>query len=130
MLHGVLLVSRSEIPVNHLRLVSDQLKMQVESVVGPKEALSRLRDRGFSVVVVDETLVEFNASAADAIWLRSMFAVPLEINFALAGPERIVREVRAALRRRKRENLAAMNDAIEQISYELKEDITAIVLNL
>ena len=56
-------------------------------------------------------------------------AFPVYINFAVTGMERLVREVRSALHRRKREETAARRAVIEQIRYEKRETLTALLLS-
>jgi hypothetical protein len=55
-------------------------------------------------------------------------AVPLQINFAISGIERVVREVRAALQRRKREKAAAHRAAACLLRNELSGTVTALLL--
>jgi len=43
--------------------------------------------------------------------------------------ERLVREVRSALHRRRREQTAARRAVIEQIRYEMRETLTALLLS-
>src|SRR5215472_8645914 len=83
-------------------VIGKQLDMEVAVADGRKAALALLRQREFAAVVVDETVAACDPAAAEAIWERSGLAIPLEINLALAGAGRLVRDIRAALRRRER----------------------------
>jgi len=56
-------------------------------------------------------------------------AFPVYINFAVTGMERLVREVRSALHRRKREETAARRAVLEQMRYEMRETLTALLLS-
>jgi len=56
-------------------------------------------------------------------------AFPVYINFAVTGMERLVQEVRSALPRRKREQTAARRAVIEQIRYEMRQTLTALLLS-
>ncbi|HEY1578392.1 MAG TPA: hypothetical protein VGF82_15100 [Terracidiphilus sp.] len=125
---SILIVSGIEGVRNCAEVVSKQLGMSVEFAEGRRWALDALRKREFAVVVVDETIAECDPSAADAIWERSGLSIPLQINFALAGAARIVREIRAALYRRQREQAAARQAARDDIGSELKNTITGLVL--
>ena len=99
---SILIVTGIEGARNCAAAVGTQLGMEVELADGRKPALVALRRREFSVVVVDETIAECDPSAAEAIWERAGLAIPLQINFALSGAARLVREIRAALHRRER----------------------------
>ena len=79
-------------------------------------------------MIVDETLAECDPAAAQSIWERSGLAIPIQINFALAGAARIVREVRAALNRREREQALARRAAAAAIETELKATVAGLLL--
>ena len=124
----ILIVSGIEGVRNCAEVVSKQLGMTVEFASGRREAVDALRHREFAAVVVDETLAECDPEAAEAIWERAGLAIPMQINFALAGASRIIREIRAALQRRLREQAAARRAAREDIDSELKNTVSGLLL--
>lgn len=125
---SILIVSGIEGVRNCANVVAKQLGMKVDVASGGRGAVDALRRREFAVVVVDETLVECDPQAAESIWERSGLAIPMQINFALAGAARIIREVRAALQRRQREQSVARIAAREAIESELKNTVTGLLL--
>jgi hypothetical protein len=125
---SILIVSGIEGVRNCAEVVAKQLNMKVDVASGCRGAVDALRRREFSVIVVDETLVECDPKAAEAIWERSGLAIPMQINFALAGAARIIREVRAALQRRQREQAVARMAAREAMECELKNTVTGLLL--
>ena len=124
----ILIVSGIEGVRNCAEVVSKQLGMTVEFANGRRGAVDALRRREFAVVVLDETLAECDPEAAEAIWERSGLAIPMQINFALAGVGRVIREIRAALQRRQREQEAARLAAREDIGAELKNTVSGLLL--
>ena len=82
---SILMVTGIEGARNCAALVGAQLGMEVEVAEGRKVALTALRRREFSVVVVDETVAECDPAGADAICEHAGLAIPLQINFALSG---------------------------------------------
>jgi hypothetical protein len=114
---------------NCAEVVSAQLGLEVEVAEGRKTALAALRRREFTAVVVDETLAECDPAAAEAIWDRAGLAIPLQINFALSGAARLIREIRAALHRREREQTVARRAAEAAIERELKSTVAGLLLN-
>ncbi len=56
-------------------------------------------------------------------------AFPVYINFAVTGMERLLREVRSALHRRKREETAARRCVQDQMRSEMRETLTAMLLS-
>ena len=56
-------------------------------------------------------------------------ATPLYINLAISGIERVIRELRTALHRRKKEMLIARQGAEQKLRNELKDTVTALLLS-
>jgi DNA-binding NtrC family response regulator len=126
---SILIVTGIEGARNCAAVVGEQLGMEVEVAEGRKAALAALRRREFSAVVVDQTMAECDPSAAEAIWERSGLAIPMQINFALSGAARLIREIRAALHRREREQMLARRAAASAIQAELKTTVAGLLLH-
>lgn len=125
----ILIVTGIEGARNCAAAVSKQLGMEVEVAEGRRSALAALRKQEFAAVVVDDTLAECDPAAAEAIWERAGLAIPLQINFALAGAARLVREIHAALNRRAREQALARKAAASAIETEVKTAIAGLLLH-
>ena len=93
------------------------------------DALAALRKREFLALVIDETLAECDPAAADRICEQAGLAIPLQINFALSGAGRLIREVRSALHRREREQAVARRAAAAAIEAELKSTVAGLLLH-
>jgi hypothetical protein len=106
-----------------------ELGMQVDVAEGRRSALAALRSKDFRVVVVDDTIVECDPATADAIWERAGLAIPVQISFAVSGPSRLIREIRAALHRREREQKLARRAAAAAIETELKTTVAGLLLH-
>jgi DNA-binding NtrC family response regulator len=126
---SILIVTGIEGARNCAAVVAAQLGMEVEVADGRKTALAALRRKEFTAIIVDETMAECDPAAAEAIWEHSSLAIPLQLNFALAGASRLVREIRAALHRREREQLLARRAAAAAIETELKTTIAGLLLH-
>ena len=126
---SILIVTGIEGARNCAAVVGAQLGMEVEVADGRKAALASLRRREFDAVVVDETMAECDPAAAEAICEHAGLAIPLQINFALAGAARLIREVRSALHRREREQLLARRAAAAAIETELKTTVAGLLLH-
>jgi hypothetical protein len=125
---SILIVTGIEGARNCAAVVSAQLGMEVEVAEGRKAALAALRRREFLAVVVDETMAECDPAAAETIWDHSGLAIPLQISFALSGAARLIREIRAALHRREREQMLARRAAAAAIENELKSTVAGLLL--
>lgn len=126
---NILIVTGIEGARNCAAVVGTQLGMEVEVADGRKAALSALRNHEYAAVVVDESMAECDPAAAEAIWERSGLAIPLQINFALSGAARLIREIRAALHRREREQTLARRAAAAAMETELKNTVAGLLLH-
>jgi len=125
----ILIVTGIEGAGNCAARVKAQLGIEVEVAEGRKQALAALRQREFSAVIVDDSLAECDPVAAEAIWERAGLAIPLQVNFALSGSARLIREIRAALHRREREQAVARRAAAEEIDFALKDAVSGLWLH-
>ncbi len=126
---SILLVTGIEGARNCADVIASHLQMDVTVAEGRKSALVLLRQREFAAVVVDETLADCDPAAAEAIWERAGLAIPLQINFALSGAARLLREIRAALHRRERERELARRAAAAAVEAELKNTVAGLLLH-
>lgn len=126
---NILMVTGIEGAQNCAAQVKAQLGIEVDVADGRRSALAVLRHKEFAAVVVDDSLAECDPAAADAIWDRAGLAIPLQINFALSGAARLMREIRAALHRREREQAVAKRAASEEIEFAVKETISGLWLH-
>jgi hypothetical protein len=94
-----------------------------------QQAATRLREQTFIAVVIDQFLVETEPEESDQIIEHLDTAFPVYVNFAVTGLERLVREVRSALHRRKREEFAARRSVVQQMHSQMRETLTALLLS-
>jgi signal transduction histidine kinase len=92
-------------------------------------ASTRLREQTYITAVIDQFLLETEPEESDRMIEHLDTASPVYINFAVTGMERLVRDVRSALHRRKREESAARRAIAEQLSSEMRETLTAMLLS-
>jgi DNA-binding NtrC family response regulator len=126
---SILIVTGIEGARNCAETVGAQLGTEVDVAEGRKAAIVALRRRPYAAVVVDETVAECDPAAAAAIWEHAGLAIPLQINFALAGAARLVREIRAGLHRREQEQRLARKAAATAIEAELKSTVAGLLLH-
>jgi hypothetical protein len=126
---SILMVTGIEGAQNCASVVSAELGMEVAVADGRKTALAALRSREFLAVVIDESMAECDPAAAEKILENAGLAIPLQISFAVSGAARLVREIRAALHRREREQLVAHRAATAAIEAELKSTVAGLLLH-
>jgi len=94
-----------------------------------RQAANLLRADSYLLVVLDQYLLETEPEAIETVMQHLGTAIPLQVNLALSGAERLSREVRAAVKRRKREEVAARNAAVSALRCELNGTVTALLLS-
>lgn len=92
-------------------------------------AVAQLQANEFSAAVLDQLLLDAEPDDAETIFKHLGTAVPVFTNFAISGMDRVARELRSALHRRKRELAAARKEAEQSLRSELRSDITALLLS-
>jgi hypothetical protein len=124
----VLLISTMEGVENCARAIAEQVNARVEVAAGRRAGLSALRREEFGVVVVEESLAESDSAWAEQVWAMSGLAMPLQVNFAISGTNRLVREVKAALARRDGEQAVARRAVAREMENDLKSSVTGLLL--
>ncbi|HZQ23543.1 MAG TPA: hypothetical protein VFA89_12180 [Terriglobales bacterium] len=94
-----------------------------------RQAIVRLRCEEYSAVVIDESLLEAEPEESEALLHHMGTAMPVPVNFAVSGMERLIRQVNAALSRRRREEQVARQAVERSLFSELKEPVTAMLLS-
>lgn len=94
-----------------------------------QEASTRLREQTYRAAVIDQFLLESEPDDSDQMIEHLGTSFPVYINFGVTGMERLVREVRSALHRRKREEGAARRAVEDQMRSEMRETLTALLLS-
>jgi hypothetical protein len=108
--------------------LAEKLGLAVEVASTRTAALRLLTRRSYAAVILDQMLAEADPEGAELIWKGAGLAIPIPMSFALAGAERVEREVRSALARRRRETLVASAAAAAALDAEIKNAVTCLLL--
>ena len=92
-------------------------------------ATTFLRAECYLAVVLDQYLLEADPGEAEATLAHLGTAVPVQVNLAISGMERLVREVRSAVQRRQREQVGTRKAVIGRMYGELNGTVTALLLS-
>ncbi len=128
MSNDVLIISTMDGVENCARSIAEQVGSRVEVAGNRRLALVVLRRKQFGVVVVEESLAEADTEWADQVWEHAGLAMPVQVNFAIAGCARLGREVKAALQRRQAEQAVARRNAVTEVENDLKSTLTGLLL--
>lgn len=93
------------------------------------DAVAQLQAHEFSAVVIDQLLLDSEPEAGETVVKHLGTAVPVYLNFAISGIERVRRELGSALRRRKREVMVARQEAEQMLRSELRDKVTALLMS-
>jgi hypothetical protein len=94
------------------------------------QATTLLRERSYLALVLDQHLAETEPLEADTMLQHLDTAILVQVNLAISGRERLVRDVRGALRHREHEEALAWRAATSRLSSELNGTITALLLTV
>jgi len=109
--------------------LSDAIGEETHWAENLQQAMTRLREESYSAVVIDQFLIENEPAESDQVLEHLGAAFPVYLSFAVSGMERLLREVRSALHRRKREETGARRSVEQQIRSEMFESLTAMLLS-
>ena len=93
------------------------------------QATTLLRAELYTAVIFDQNLMENEPHEIEVAFEHLGAAIPVQINFAISGPERLVRDLRAAKRRRQREEATARKAAAGALHGKVNETVTTLLLN-
>ena len=92
------------------------------------EAATLLRAASYLAVVLDQYLLETEPDNMEVVMRHLGTALPLQFKFAISGMARLVREVRADVARRQREEESARRAAVNTLQSETNGTVTALLL--
>src|ERR1035438_5391881 len=124
----ILLVTPSERARECAAALQDATSEPVRIAENLARAATLLRAECFPVVVFDQYLLESEPDETGSTIEHLGTALPIQINLAICGMDRLVREVRGAVERRKREESRARQAAVRQLHSELNSMVTALLL--
>lgn len=125
---AVLMVSPAEGLDECLRELKQHLGLDIEVAANRRAAQHALGQRQYAALLLDTQWVESDPDGTDTLCHQAGLAIPVQINFALSSPSRVVREVRGALVRREQEMALSMRAAAAAIDMEVKNAVTALLL--
>jgi len=125
----ILLVTPSERALECAAALTEATGEEVVVAESLVRATTLLRVECYLAVVLDQYLLEVKPREARTTFEHLGTALPVEVNFGITGMERLVREVRSAVRRRQREEARARQAAIGRLHSELNDTVTALLLS-
>jgi hypothetical protein len=125
----ILLVTPSARGIECAAAIKDATSHETEWAENLQQAMASLRRQTYSTIIVDQFLLENEPAESDQLLEHAGTALPIYLNFAVSGMERLIREVHTALRRRMREESQARLSVAQQLRSEMSENLTAVLLS-
>jgi len=125
----ILLITSSENGPKCVHALNSATGLETHWAKNLQEAATFLRERTYFAAVIDQFLLETDPGESDQMLEHLGTSFPVYLNFAVTGMERLVREVRSALHRRKREETAARRAVEYEMRSEMRETLTAMLLS-
>ena len=125
----ILLVTSHEEVRNSTQRFEEGIGDRLEVAESLRLAATKLRSSEYNLVVIDQLLVDAEPYEADTVLQHAGGAIPLQVNFAISDAGRVIREVKAAVARRKREETILQQATQKALLSELREPLTAMLLS-
>jgi hypothetical protein len=125
----ILLITPSARAQDCARALEEATSEQTQTANSLRQAASHLRAQEYSAVVIDQAVLDAEPDESEIVLEHIGTAVPVYVNFAISAAARVVRELRVALHRRKKEAVAARRAAEQGLRNELKGTVTALLLS-
>ncbi len=125
----ILLVTTSERASECAKALHEATGDGVAVAEGLPRAAALLRGEDYRAVVVDQYLLENEPRETQSALEHLGTAILVQVNLAITGMDRLVREVRAAVQRREREEVTARQAVLAQLHSELNGTVTALLLS-
>ncbi|MBV9572500.1 MAG: hypothetical protein JOY93_00490 [Acidobacteriales bacterium] len=125
----ILLITSSSRAVECANFIHEATGEAAQVASSLRNATTQLRLAEFSAVVVDQSLVDSDPDDSERVLQHMGTAIPVYVNFAVSGVERVARELRTAMQRYKKEIEAARQSAQQAMRNDLKGPVTALLLS-
>src|SRR5215469_5676379 len=120
----ILLVTTSSRAKECATALEQSARQKVTLASSVRSALLKLQQAEYDALIIDESLVEIDDAAIDALLNHAGMAMPIYINLGLHRTERVVREAEAGLTRKYAERLGAKRSAVTELQCQLRADLT------
>jgi hypothetical protein len=125
----IILVSASSRAKECATTIEQKTHQQTHVATALAKAIEQLQAHEYDLIVVDESFQQVESGAESLVSSHAGNAIPVYVNLALHGTDRVALEVNRALQRLTAERLSSMRSAENLLRNELRGQVTAILLN-
>jgi hypothetical protein len=125
----VLIVTPSSKVQESIPSIIEAIGESVHVAPSLRHAATLLRTGEYSVVVLDQLVLDSEPAESDTLMLHIGTAIPLCVNFGITGTQRFLGELKSALQRRNKEIASAKSAAEQSLRKEWSGKVTAMLLS-
>lgn len=125
----IILVSASSRAKECATAIEQKTHQQTQVATSLAKAIEHLQAHEYDIIAVDESFQQVDSGAESLVASHAGNAIPVYVNLALHGTDRVAQEVNRALQRLVSERLVSMRAAENLLRNELRGQVTAILLN-
>ncbi len=125
----ILLITASARSREYAAAIAQGSEEKVVVAANARKATGQLGASEFTLLVIDQSQIESEPRAVNVLLSRAGTAMPLYISLAICSPERLRRDVQAALKRRQLEQRLALQSARSLLNSQLNGAVTGILLS-
>jgi hypothetical protein len=124
----ILLIAPESASLRVAASLRTELEATLDVAINRRAGLALLRRNEYSLVLLEEIFAAADPEAADTLYQNAGSDPVLELNFAITGAPRIVRQVRSALARRAQDQARAHAVAALLLQRELNASLSGLLL--
>jgi hypothetical protein len=124
----ILMVTGAKAGAACAKVLEGALSESVELAESVRKASSMARNNDYTAIVLDDPMVETELDALDTLLQNTGMGVPVYVNLAICSADRMVREVKNALRRHDEARMVAIRAAESLLRSEIRDAVTGILL--
>lgn len=110
------------------QILAKDLQAAVTCVNDQRRCQELLQQKSFTLVVIEEAVALENEATLESLYELAAEAFVLEVNFGIASAPRIVRQLRAAMKRRNTDHKKARHAAMLSLQRELSGSVSGLLL--
>ena len=125
----VILVTTSSRAKECAAAIEHKTRQKADIATSMARAVELLQANDYDALVLDESFQQMEMGSASLVTSHAGMAIPIYVNLALHGAERVALDVNCGLERLVGEKLASMRAAENLLRNDLRGEVTAILLN-
>jgi hypothetical protein len=122
----LLVITPSAKALGSVQAIQQITSEEIHVAATSSQALARLRAQEYVALLIDQAFMETEPVESDMVLEHIGTAVPVQVNFAINGMDRVARVARRLLRN-KRQILVVRQEVQQALRNELKGTITALL---